>query len=122
MNNIAKGFFRCASVYAFCGMALGLYMSVTEDFTERPVHAHMIVAGFVLSLVFTLFYSLLPALAQHRLATLHLWLYGSSLTALLVGLFFLLQGAMWLGPVVGIASIAFAASVMMFFWIGWKAV
>ena len=39
MQGVARNFFTLAMVYAVCGMALGLSMSISHDHSHMPVHA-----------------------------------------------------------------------------------
>ena len=78
MHGVARNFFILAIAYALCGMALGLQMSITHDHTQMPVHAHTMVAGWLMSAVFAFFYHLVPAAAASRLAPVHLWLTAAS--------------------------------------------
>ena len=60
MQGVARNFFTLAIVYAICGMALGLSMSISNDHSQMPVHAHTMVAGWLMSAVFGFFYHLFP--------------------------------------------------------------
>jgi uncharacterized protein involved in response to NO len=58
MQGVARNFFTLAVIYALCGMALGIHMSITHDHLQMPVHAHTMVAGWLMSAVFAFFYHL----------------------------------------------------------------
>jgi hypothetical protein len=114
MQGAARNFFSLAILYAIGGLVLGLHMSITHDHGQMPVHAHAMVAGWLMSAVFAFFYHLFPAAGRSRLASVHFWLQGASGVALVVGLFFLLAGNTSVEPVVAIASIGFFAGVLLF--------
>ncbi len=114
MHGVARNFFILAIVYALCGMALGLSMSITHDHTQMPVHAHTMVAGWLMSAVFAFFYHLVPAASASRLAPVHFWLTTVSGVLLLVGLYFLLAGNTAIEPVVAIGSLGFYAGMILF--------
>ncbi len=120
MQGVARNFFMLAILYAICGMALGLHMSITQDHTQMPVHAHAMVAGWLMSAVFAFFYHLVPAARLSRLAPLHFWLSAVSGVALIVGLYFLLGGNASVEPVVAIASMAFYAGMLLFAFIAFS--
>ena len=101
MQGVARNFFTLAIIYAICGMALGLHMSISQDHSQMPVHAHTMVAGWLMSSVFAFFYHLVPAARASRLAQVHFWLTAVSGIVLLVGLYFLLAGNPAIEPVVG---------------------
>ncbi|TIQ00835.1 MAG: cbb3-type cytochrome c oxidase subunit I, partial [Mesorhizobium sp.] len=83
---VARNFFTLAVVYALVGMALGLQMAISKDHAQMPTHAHIMVAGWLMSAVFAFFYHLFPAVAEKTLATVHFWLTAISGTGLLIGL------------------------------------
>lgn len=114
MQGVSRNFFALAIIYALCGMALGLHMAITQDHTEMPVHAHAMVAGWLTSAVFAIFYHMFPAAQETRLATIHFWLTALSGIGLLVTLYFLLAGNTAIEPVVGICSILFFAAMLLF--------
>lgn len=114
MNGVARNFFALAIVYALCGMALGLNMSISQDHSQMPTHAHTMVAGWLMSAVIAFFYHLVPQAASSRLAPVHFWLAAVSGIVLLVGLFFLLSGHPEIEPMVAIASLGFYASMILF--------
>jgi hypothetical protein len=114
MQGVARNFFTLAIIYALCGMALGLYMSISQDHSQMPVHAHTMVAGWLMSSVFAVFYHLFPALRASALASVHFWLTAVSGIGLLVGLFFLLGGNEAIEPVVAISSMGFYLAMLLF--------
>ncbi len=117
MQGAARNFFTLAILYAIGGLMLGLHMSITHDHGQMPVHAHAMVAGWLMSAVFGFFYHLFPLVGRSRLAQVHFWLQGVSGVILIVGLFFLLAGNTGVEPVVAISSIGFFAGVLLFAWI-----
>ena len=114
MQGVSRNFFALAIIYAVCGMALGLHMAISQDHTEMPVHAHAMVAGWLTSAVFAVFYHLFPAARETRLATIHFWLTALSGTGLLVGHYFVLAGKSAVEPLVAICSILFFAAMLLF--------
>jgi hypothetical protein len=116
MQGVARNFFTLAILYAVCGMALGLHMSITHDHSQMPVHAHAMVAGWLMSAVFAFFYHLVPVAGSSRLA-MHFWLTTVSGVMLIVGLYFLLAGNAAIEPVVAIGSMVFFAGILLFAWI-----
>ncbi len=121
MQGVARNFFALAILYAICGMALGLNMSMTHDHSQMPVHAHTMVAGWLMSAVFAFFYHLVPAARLSRLASVHFWLQAVSGIILLVGLFFLLEGNAAIEPLVAFSSMGFYAGMLLFAYIAIRA-
>lgn len=122
MQGVARNFFTLAIVYSLCGMALGLHMSITQDHSQMPVHAHTMVAGWLMSAVFAFFYHQFPAARDSKLAVLHFWLTAVSGIGLLVGLFFLLGGNEAIEPLVAVSSMGFYAAMLLFAFIALPAV
>ncbi len=117
MQGVARNFFVLAIAYAVCGMMLGVHMGMSHDHSQMPVHAHIMVAGWLMSAVFAFFYHLFPAARETRLAQVHFWLTAVSGVALVVSLFFLLAGNEGVEPVTGISSLGFLAGMILFAWI-----
>lgn len=122
MQGVARNFFTLAIVYALCGMALGLHMSISQDHGQMPTHAHTMAAGWLMSAVFAFFYHLVPAARASRLAVVHFWLSAVSGICLLIGLYFLLEGNAAIEPVVAVSSMGFYASTLLFAFIALPAI
>jgi hypothetical protein len=114
MQGVARNFFTLAIIYALAGMALGLHMSISQDHGQMPVHAHTMVAGWLMSSVFAFFYHLFPAARDTMLAKVHFWLTAVSGIGLLVGLYFLLAGNPGVEPLVAASSFGFYAAMFLF--------
>jgi cbb3-type cytochrome oxidase subunit 1 len=117
MKKVARYFFTLAILYGVAGMMIGLHMSMTHDHGQMPVHAHAMVAGWLMSAVFAFFYHLFPEAEENRLATVHFWLQSVSGIVLLTGLYVLLAGNPSVEPVVAASSLAFFAGLILFAWI-----
>ncbi|MGX7875436.1 hypothetical protein ACVDG5_024345 [Mesorhizobium sp. ORM6] len=122
MQGVARNFFTLAVIYALCGMALGIHMAISQDHSQMPTHAHIMVAGWLMSAVFAFFYYLFPAVGQKTIAAVHFWLTAISGIGLMIGLFILLAGTPAIEPLLGIASIGFYAGMLLFAFIALPAV
>jgi cbb3-type cytochrome oxidase subunit 1 len=122
LQGVARNFFILAIIYAICGMILGLAMAISHDHSQMPVHAHAMVAGWLMSAVFAFFYHLFPAANASRLAPVHFWLTAISGIALLVSLFFLLGGNPAIEPMTAMSSIGFFIAMGLFVWIALPAI
>ena len=121
MQGGSRNFFTLAIVYALCGMALGLHMSISGNHLQTPVHAHTMAAGWLMSAVFAFFYHLFPAAAASMLARVHFWLTAVSGIGLLIGLYFLLAGNPGIEPLVAVSSMGFYAGMFLFAFIALSA-
>lgn len=70
MKNIGTLFVVTAALFATFGMLWGIQMSVTQDFSLSPAHAHLNLIGWATMGIFGLYYSITPQ-ANSRLAVLH---------------------------------------------------
>ena len=67
---------RLSVVYLFVGMCLGVYMGASEDFTLRPVHAHVNLLGWALLSVAGLISRAYPALQNDKAFRAFCWTYN----------------------------------------------
>jgi hypothetical protein len=117
MQGVARNFFILGIVMGIAGLVLGLKMAITQDHIQMPVHAHIMVAGWLMSAVFGFFYHLFPVARQNKLATIHFWIHAVGIVVLTVSLYFLLAGNPGVEPVTAIASILFFLGMLLFAWI-----
>lgn len=71
MFSVSNNFLRLGALSALVGMALGVWMGAHEDFTLRPVHAHINLLGFASMMLFGLFYRAFPAAGRGWLPAAH---------------------------------------------------
>jgi len=91
-NLMAHRLIWIASLYLVLGATLGLYMGATENFTLAPVHAHILLAGWLSLAMAGVVYRLYPAASDTRLANAHFWLHNLGLPIFMVGLASMLTG------------------------------
>lgn len=121
MQGVARNFFTLAVIYSILGMMLGLSMAMSQDHTQLPTHAHIMVLGWIMSSVFAFFYHLVPAARNSRLSTIHFWAATVSSIVMLVTLFMFYGGNAAIEPVLGIASLVYFAATMLFAFIALRA-
>jgi predicted membrane channel-forming protein YqfA (hemolysin III family) len=117
MQGVARNFFILGIVMAIAGLMLGLKMAMSQDHGQMPVHAHIMVAGWLMSAVFGFFYHLFPVARQNKLATIHFWMHAVGIVVLTVSLYFVLAGNPGVEPVTAVSSILFFLGVLLFAWI-----
>ena len=103
---------RWATLYLVTGIAIGIYMSITQDFAIIPVHAHINLIGWVSLSLAALIYKAYPAAGASPLATAHFWLQIPALPLLTGTLYFYLRGNTALDPLLGIGSLAILGGVV----------
>jgi predicted membrane channel-forming protein YqfA (hemolysin III family) len=117
MQGVARQFFVLGIIMAIVGMMLGLKMAMTHNYAQMPVHAHIMVAAWLMSAVFGFFYHLFPAARQNKLAPFHFWIHAVSIVVLVVSLYLVLAGNPGVEPVTAVSSILFFLGMLLFAWI-----
>lgn len=107
-------FLRIAVVYFVIAVALGLYMGMTTQFTQVPVHAHLNLLGWVSMALFGLIYQAWPAAGETRLAQWHFWIHNLSVPVFMAVLFMMLLGNAAMGPVVGMVATVTLIGIVLF--------
>jgi cbb3-type cytochrome oxidase subunit 1 len=121
MQGVARNFFTLAVIYAVVGMLLGLSMAMSQDHSQTPTHAHIMVLGWVTSSVFAFFYHLVPAARNSKLAVVHFWLSAISSIGMVIGLYVLYGGNPAIEPLLGMCAIAFIVATVLFAYIALRA-
>lgn len=121
MQGVARNFFTLAVIYAVLGMLLGLSMAMSQDHTQTPTHAHVMVLGWVTSSIFAFFYHLVPAARNSRLAVIHFWLAAVSSIGMMIGLYVLYGGNPSIEPLLGTCAIGFIVATVLFAFIALRA-
>ena len=121
MQGVARNFFTLAVIYAVVGMLLGLSMAMSQDHSQTPTHAHIMVLGWVTSSVFAFFYHLVPAARNSKLAVVHFWLSAISSIGMVIGLYVLYGGNPAIEPLLGMWAIAFIVATVLFAYIALRA-
>jgi hypothetical protein len=120
MKNLSNWLLRLAALYFVAGVAFGLYMAASHDYTMRPVHVHLNLLGWVSIAMFGLFYRVVPEAASTKLARAHFWLYVPAHFAMMVLLFELFRGRPAIEPFLGVASFVVGAGVLCFAAVVWR--
>jgi hypothetical protein len=105
--NLDRRFLIWALGYAAVGISLGLYMAASQNHGELVTHAHILLVGFVLSLVYGIIHKLWLDRPNRALANIQFVLHQAAAVTVSVGLFLLYGGIVpepTLGPILGIAS------------------
>ena len=79
MTAYSKWLIRMAALYSLIGALIGADMAGREDYAMIPVHAHILVVGWLTLFAYGIFYSVFKNVSMVRTAKLQAW------TALLGG-------------------------------------
>ena len=71
MTGVAYRFFLTGALAVVLGMAWGIHMSISQDHTMSPAHAHLNLVGWASMGLFGLYYHAVPRAAATRLAQIH---------------------------------------------------
>jgi hypothetical protein len=114
--NLDRRFLIWALGYAAVGMVLGIYMAASQNHGELVTHAHILLIGFVLSLVYGIIHKLWLARPSRRVANVQFAVHQAAAITISVGLF-LLYGNMVpmskLDPVLGVGSVGVLLGLLL---------
>ena len=111
------------TVLLICGVAIGMHMGPSADYTFKPLHVHLNLLGFTLMSVFALVYKVFDAMSANVLARVHFWLHCVGSVVLLAGLFLMLKKAASeavLGPIFMLSELAILIGLLLFLWNTYK--
>lgn len=101
---------------------MGTFMSLSQDFTIRPVHVHVNLLGWVGFFLYALFYRHFPRAAATQLSWIHFWTAVTGLPTMMAGLALVVLGHMGLGlPLLLGGEFMTVISVGLFIYIGFMA-
>jgi hypothetical protein len=101
-------------LYLIAGVALGIAMGATDNFTPRPVHAHLSVLGWTTGARVGLIYGAYPDAAASPLAKVHFWLHNTAVPVMMASLAWFLSGRPEIVPVLVASEFAAAGGVIAF--------
>jgi hypothetical protein len=101
-------------IYLIIGVGLGIAMGASENFTLRPVHAHINLLGWATMALAGLTYTVFPQAARSVLAKVHFWLANVSLPVMAVSLALMLTGTTQALPALVISEILAALGIVVF--------
>jgi hypothetical protein len=105
---------KLSVVYLIIGISMGIAMGASQNFTLRPVHAHINLLGWTTMALAGLIYSVFPKAGESRLARLHFWLLNLALPVMMSALGLLLFGKVGVAPVLALAEIVAALGIVAF--------
>src|SRR6516164_11637644 len=114
--NLDKRFLIWALSYATVGIVLGIYMAASQNHGEFITHAHILLIGFVLSLVYGIIHKLWLEKPSRAVANTQFVLHQAAAVTVSVGLFLLYGGLATeatLSPILGVASSAVLLGMLL---------
>lgn len=86
MKNFDRSYLVWALGYAVAGMGLGVYMGASGNHGQFVSHAHIMLVGFVTSLIYAVIHRLWLAVPARALATVQFILHQAGSLAMFAGL------------------------------------
>lgn len=113
-SNLPKSMLRGAVLYALLGIGMGIVMGAQQDFTNKSVHVHVNLLGWVSLALMGVVYQVFPGMARSMLAKAHFWLHNLGLPVMMAGLYGLMHAWPNAEPIIGIGSVAVALAFAAF--------
>jgi cbb3-type cytochrome oxidase subunit 1 len=111
---MAQRFIHIAVIYLVFGASLGMFMGISGKFTLAPVHAHLVLVGWLSLAMAGVIYRLYPSAGETRLARAHFWLHNVGLPIFMGALAFALTGTEGIIPVVASGAAVLLAGLVLF--------
>ncbi|WP_217647625.1 hypothetical protein [Collimonas sp. OK412] len=116
MMGFDRKFLVSGLAYAVLGLAFGIYMGMSQNHSQLVTHAHILLIGFAISVVYGVIHKLWLAGVRPGVATLQFVLHHAGALIMLASLF-LLSGQFvpeeTIGPVLGLSSIAVLLGMLL---------
>jgi hypothetical protein len=116
MKSFDRSYLIWGLCYAVAGMALGIYMGESGNHGQFVTHAHIMLVGFVTSLIYAVIYRLWLPAPPRVLATIQFIAHQLG-SLLMFASLLLLYGRTFseeqIGPVIGPATLAIVLGVVM---------
>ena len=115
MRGIDGLFLRAAVIYVLAGMALGIFMALSDDHTQMPTHAHMNLLGWASMALYAVVYRVWPEAARSPLAPWHFWIANLGTLLVVSGVAGIMAGhEERFGPVAGVGAILSLIGMLLF--------
>lgn len=113
-HRLSSTFLRLGVLSLVVGVSLGIWMGANENFTLRPVHAHINLIGWTSMMLLGLFYRQMPAAATGWLPKIQLVLFVLGFISMMTGLTGLLLGNTALLPALLAGEVLTGLGILLF--------
>ena len=120
MAHIDRAFVGMAFLWLMLGMALGLYIGVTQSNEWLPVHITMLLPGFVVLAVYGAVYRLWPEMKNTGLAKLQFWLASLGAVGQVVGTYQFMRSGGEDTMLIAVASVMAILGGLLMTWVFWS--
>ncbi|RZI99581.1 MAG: hypothetical protein EON90_10885 [Brevundimonas sp.] len=112
--SVSNNFLRLGVLAVLVGVSLGIWMGANENFTLRPVHAHINLIGWASMMLFGLVYRVIPEAAKGWMPVAHFILAALGFLIMMPSLSLMLLGNMTLVPFLVASEFMVFASLVLF--------
>lgn len=112
--SVSNNFLRLGVLAVLVGVSLGIWMGANENFTLRPVHAHINLIGWASMMLFGLVYRVIPEAANGWMPKAHFILAALGFLIMMPSLSLMLLGNMTLVPFLVASEVMVFASLVLF--------
>ena len=116
MKSFDRTYLIWALCYAAAGMGLGIYMGISRNHAQFVTHAHIMLVGFVTSLIYAVIHRLWLSAPSRALATTQFILHQAGSLVMLTGLLLIFGGVASeavMGPVMGASTSAVILGMLL---------
>ncbi|HUA25158.1 MAG TPA: hypothetical protein VMA54_13620 [Steroidobacteraceae bacterium] len=116
MKRFDRAYLIWALCYAAAGMGLGIRMGISHNHGQFPTHAHVMLVGFVTSILYAVIHRLWLTAPSRSLATIQFILHQAGALGMIAGLYLVygnLASEDRVGPLLGPAAICVALGVLL---------
>lgn len=114
MTSVSNNFLRFGVLALICGVSLGIWMGANENFTLRPIHAHINLIGWATMMVYGLFYRAFPEAAHGWAPVTHFFLSVVGFLLMMPSLTLVLLGNEVLVPALIAGELMTFVSILLF--------
>ena len=114
MTSVSNNFLRFGVLALICGVGLGIWMGANENFTLRPVHAHINLIGWASMMLYGLFYRVFPDAARGWMPVTQFFLSVIGFVSMITGLTGLMLNNTTLLPALMAGEIMTLGSILLF--------
>lgn len=112
--SVSNNFLRLGVIAVLVGVSLGIWMGASQNFTLRPVHAHINLIGWASMMLFGLVYRAIPEAAQGWMPKVHFGLAAVGFLIMMPSLTLMLLGNLALAPFLVLSEVMVFASLLLF--------
>lgn len=80
-------FIKAAAIYLTVGIFMGMFMSISKNFTASSVHVHVLLLGWEVLALAGVVYCLFPKAGQTLLAKIQFWAHNIGFPVMAISLF-----------------------------------